>query len=446
MLNFLNALLSSQGFIPHGHCYLWKPALVWLHVVSDGVIAIAYYSIPVLLIYFISKRRDIPFNWVFILFGAFIIFCGTGHLLDIWTLWHPTYWLSGVFKALTAIISLYTALELIPLLPKALALPSPAQLEAANRELEQTLQKLQQAQAQLIQTEKMSSLGQLVAGIAHEINNPVNFIYGNLTYVNQYTTDVLDLVQLYQQTYPTPPAKLQAKIEATDLDFVLEDLPKILSSLKVGADRIRQIVLSLRNFSRIDEAEMKPANIHDGIDSTLLILQSRLKAKAEGGAIAVIKTYGDIPDFECYPSQLNQVFMNILSNAIDALDGDRNAADSAESDRKITIETCLLNPDQVLIQISDNGSGMPAEVLGRIFNPFFTTKPIGQGTGLGLSISYQIVTEKHGGCLECHSVLGEGTTFQIKLPIRQVKQLSTNSNLHSTHHLARHSELGLNAI
>jgi signal transduction histidine kinase len=422
MPDFLKAFLSSTGFIPHGHCYLWKPGLVWLNILSDAAIALAYYSIPVMLVYFVSKRRDVPFNWVFLLFGAFIITCGTGHLLDIWTLWHPIYWVSSTLKAVTAVISLFTAIELFPLLPRILALPSPAQLEASNRELEDTLHRLRQAQSQLVQTEKMSSLGQLVAGVAHEINNPVNFIHGNLSHAERNVQELLHLLNLYQQSYPQPASTIQTAIDATDLDFLSEDLPKIFSSMRVGTDRIRQIVLSLRNFSRTDQAEMKPVNLCEGIDSTLLILQGRLKPKADHPGIVVQKNYGDLPLVECYAGQLNQVFMNLLSNAIDALeqfDTQRSPETIQQNPGIIKIDIQKLSERQVCIQISDNGLGITEAAKQKIFNPFFTTKAIGKGTGLGLSISHQIVVEKHGGQLECDSTPGFGTTFSIKIPIRQ---------------------------
>jgi signal transduction histidine kinase len=303
-----------------------------------------------------------------------------------------------------------------------------ASLQQAKEAAESALQSLQQTQTQLIQAEKMSGLGQLVAGVAHEINNPVNFIYGNLTHTTEYTHDLLELVTLYQQTYPATNCRIEAKLAAIDLDFIIEDLPKMLSSMKVGADRIRQIVLSLRNFSRLDEAEMKPVDIHEGIDSTLMILQSRLKAKPDGPGIQIIKEYGDLPLVECYAGQLNQVFMNILANAIDALDHynhQRSAQDIVNKPSVIIIRTQLVThetqPDQaqsVLIQMQDNGPGMTPQVRQQLFNPFFTTKPTGQGTGLGLSISYQIV-DKHGGSLQCHSETGLGATFSLEIPVCQ---------------------------
>jgi PAS domain S-box-containing protein len=339
--------------------------------------------------------------------------------------------------------------------------------EARSREqaqqLEQTLQELQRTQSQLIQTEKMSSLGQLVAGVAHEINNPVTFIYCNLTPATEYIEDLLHLLRVYQQHYPKPLPGVQAETEAIDLDFLVEDLPKILSSMKIGADRIREIVLSLRNFSRLDEAEIKPVDLHEGLNNTLLILQSRLKAKPERPAIQVIKEYGSLPEVECYAGQLNQVFMNILINAIDALEElnverfsvqsrnlSKNVAqvEGSEDNRPYPLKNgnayenpakeqptipCIwirteigsygisnlsqVNPQWVRIRIADNGPGMTQEVKQRLFDPFFTTKPVGQGTGLGLSISYQIVVDKHGGQLWCNSVPGRGTEFFIEIPI-----------------------------
>ncbi len=289
-------------------------------------------------------------------------------------------------------------------------------------QLQKTLRELQQTQSQLIQTEKISSLGQLVAGLAHEINNPINFIYGNISHASLYAQDLLNLINLYVKHYPSPAPEIQQEIEATDLDFLAEDLPKLLSSMKLGADRIRELVVSLRNFSRLDEAQMKPVDIHEGIDSTLLILQHRLKAKAERPGIEVIKEYGNLPQVECYPGQLNQVFMNILANAIDALEEYSRLlllSENRQHRSTIRIRTEKLNKDWIAIRIADSGSGIPDQVQQRLFDPFFTTKPVGKGTGLGLSISYQIVVEKHKGRLKCISALGEGTEFVIEIPLRQ---------------------------
>ena len=607
MLEILHNFFISGPFIPHGHCYLWKPSLVSLHIISDSLIALAYYSIPITLVYFVRKRQELPFNWIFLLFGSFIVACGTTHVVEVWTLWHPTYWLSGLIKAITALLSVYTALELVSLIPQALAIPGPAQLEATNRQLEteisdrisvekalqesqqmlqlvmdnipqlifwknrnsvylgcnqnfarvagvgtsehivgktdydlpwnqeesdwfrecdaqvmdrnqakyhiiesqlqadgkqswvdtskiplhdvdgnvvgilgtyediterqqaedslrqseaqlrqqttrleQAMQELRQTQSLMVQKEKMSSLGQLVAGVAHEINNPVNFIYGNLTHAGQYTQNLLELLHLYKQHYPHPVSEIQAQAETIDLNFLLEDLPKILSSMKLGADRIRQIVQSLRNFSRTDQAEMKLVDIHEGIDSTLLILQSQLKANGRNDGIEVIKEYGELPKVECYAGQLNQVFMNLLTNAIDALKEERignleeysspltprhefsgsnlhgSSREESISPRLppkispapvIRIGTEVRDGDRVVIRIVDNGPGMTDEVSRRLFDPFFTTKPVGTGTGLGLSISYQIVVEKHAGQLVCISSPGKGAEFLVEIPL-----------------------------
>jgi signal transduction histidine kinase len=293
--------------------------------------------------------------------------------------------------------------------------------EQRSEELQQTLNQLQTAQLQLIQTEKMSSLGQLVAGVAHEINNPVNFVHGNIIHIDRYTQDLLSLVQAYQTHYPNPPQTLQAILDDVEPDFLYEDLAKLLQSMKVGTGRIQQIVLSLRNFSRLDESEFKAVDLHEGIDNTLLILQHRLKAKPESSTIEVIKDYGQLPLVECYPGQLNQVFMNLISNAIDVL---QNSIQHWTNDKQlqpgmIWISTRMKTEDRVQIAIADNGLGMSETVRSRIFNPFFTTKPLGKGTGLGLSISYQIVTEKHNGVIWCDSTAGEGTKFVIEIPIHQ---------------------------
>jgi signal transduction histidine kinase len=368
------------------------------------------------------------------------------------------------------------------------------QLRQQKEDLEKAIQELQQTQMQLVQSEKMSSLGQLVAGIAHEINNPVNFIYGNLIHTNDYIQDLLELVQFYQQHYPNPVLQIQDFATEIDLEFLIEDLPQLLNSMKVGAKRIQEIVVSLRTFSRLDEAEMKEVDIHEGIDSTLMILEHRIRATPERCAIQLVKEYSNLPLVECYAGQLNQVFMNILTNAIDALEeslvndetalregfppqvsqgdlggspasslksaepptrlapherltnpegvtalapavarnerhpkGQRSVVSEKTTDNgqlttdhpQIRIRTQLLEPNKVTISITDNGPGIPEVLKNRVFEPFFTTKPIGKGTGMGLSISYQIITQKHGGFLECISPLGGGTEFVITVPLRQ---------------------------
>lgn len=305
---------------------------------------------------------------------------------------------------------------------------SEAQLRQKATDLELTLIELKRTQTQLVQNEKMSSLGQLVAGVAHEINNPVNFIYANLNPASEYIQDLLELLQLYQQYYPNPVKEIQKKTKEIDLGFLAEDLPNLLSSMEVGAERIKNIVLCLRNFSRMDEAEMKSVNVHEGIDSTLTILQHRLKTKQDYPEIEVIKDYGNLPLVECYPGQLNQVFMNIITNAIDALeerDQWRTLVDIKQQPSQIKICTEMIGSDHIQIRIADNGYGIPESVLKRLCDPFFTTKPVGKGTGLGMSISYQIVTEKHSGSLQCNSIPGQGAEFIIEIPIRQSKQIGS---------------------
>jgi GAF domain-containing protein len=330
-----------------------------------------------------------------------------------------------------------------------------AQTQKQAAELTHALREVQQSQSQLIQGEKMAGLGQLVAGVAHEINNPVNFIHGNLSHISQYTRDLMDLVNLYRTNGAVE--EIQAKIESIDLEFVSQDLPKTLHSMQIGTDRIRKIVSSLRNFSRHDESLMKAVDIHEGIDSTLMILQHRLKATGDRPGIRLVKEYGELPLVECYPAQLNQVFMNILSNGIDALEekcegssdeqlgalqlalkinsklkSSRSSSpfeddgewvnpvgnDHPQSALTLRIQTSAQG-DRVTIRISDDGFGIPEAVRSRIFDPFFTTKPVGKGTGLGLSISHQIVVDKHQGKFTCLSQPGQGTEFCIEIPIHQ---------------------------
>lgn len=290
------------------------------------------------------------------------------------------------------------------------------QLQQQTSDLENTLRDLRRTQGQLVQSEKMSSLGQLVAGVAHEINNPVSFIYGNLEHADTYARDLLDLVALYQTHYPTPVEAISEAMAAMNLEFLTEDFPKTLNSMKMGAERIHNIVLSLRTFSRTADSLDPAADLHAGLDSTLMILKGRLQAGRS--PIQVVKNYGDLPPVRCYVGQLNQVFMNLLVNAIDAIEEGYAQSDAANlPEPTITLTTECVN-QQVIIQFSDNGPGIPETVRSQMFDPFFTTKPAGKGTGLGLSICYQIVTEKHQGQLACRSAIGAGAQFIITIPVQ----------------------------
>ena len=307
--------------------------------------------------------------------------------------------------------------------------------ESVAREREKTahlktaMSELKRAQTQLVQSERMSSLGQLVSAVAYEVTNPINFIHGNLSYANEYSQKMINLLQLYEQQYPSPSPEIQAQIEAVELEFIVEDLPKLLGSMKVGANRIREIVQSLRNFSRIDEADIKPVDIHDGLDSALLILSNRLKPKPDRPAIHLIKEYGSLPLVECYPVQINQVFMNVLTNAIDALEEafvNNNLSSHCGGEEepvtcgqiRIVTEICP-GEKAVAVRIEDNGWGMEEKVRQKIFEPFFTTKQVGKGAGIGLAISHEIAVEQHGGKLTCNSAPGEGTELIIEIPLNQ---------------------------
>ncbi|NEO88680.1 MAG: GAF domain-containing sensor histidine kinase, partial [Spirulina sp. SIO3F2] len=294
-----------------------------------------------------------------------------------------------------------------------------SQAQQSQAEAEQALMDLQQAQIQLVQSEKMSALGNLVAGVAHEINNPVGFLKGNIQPAQDYVQDLLGLIDLYQEKIPDPDTDIEDEIESIDLEFVREDLPKLINSMNAGVDRIRNISNSLRNFSRQDQEHKIAFNLHEGIDSTLLILKHRTKANEERPQIQIFKNYSELPEVQCFPGQLNQVFMNVLANAIDAFEGANQGKTFKEieaSPNTITITTSVVD-EQVEIQLQDNGCGMKPETVERIFEQGFTTKEVGKGTGLGMAIAHQIITEKHGGAIVCHSELGKGAEFIISLPI-----------------------------
>jgi len=294
-------------------------------------------------------------------------------------------------------------------------------LEKRSRELEIALGNLKTLQVKLIESEKMSALGILIAGIAHEINNPVNFIHGNLEHAEQYLQDLLKLIGLYQQHYPDPVSEIHQELKEIDLEFLRQDLSKLFHSMQSGAERIAAIVKSFRTFSRLDEASFKPVYLHEGLDSTLMILNKRLQPTPKNpNGIRLIRDYGQLPLVECYAGQLNQVFMNLLMNAIDALEGssqENNCDQPVSHPKTIWIRTFLQAENQVVIAIADNGVGIPDSIRPKLFDPFFTTKPVGKGTGLGLAISHQIVTELHGGKLDINSIPGQQTEFVITLPI-----------------------------
>ncbi len=304
-------------------------------------------------------------------------------------------------------------------------------LEQSNNQLQAALDHLKQTQAQLVQSEKMSSLGQMLAGVAHEINNPVNFISSNLAPAEEYIQGLMRFVQLYHQVHREPHPEMQALMEEIDMDYLMEDLPNLMRSLRTGSDRIQKLVVSLRNFSRLDEEKYTMANISEGIESTLLLLQHRLKSRPNHPGVQVVREYGELPLVECYPSQLNQVFMNIISNAVDALEErDRNLSyDQIKANPSVIRVSTTQENGVVKIQVSDNGPGVPSDVLEKLFEPFFTTKPVGKGTGLGLSISHQIITQKHQGKIACSPLPEGGTLFTIEIPIKQSCKFRENQSV-----------------
>lgn len=309
-----------------------------------------------------------------------------------------------------------------------------ARTSAENRqkELEQALKDLQLMQEKLVESEKMSAVGVLMAGIAHEINNPITFIDANLIHAQNYVDDLLDVFRCYQEVYPEPDERITELLEEKDLDFVVQDIGELLTSMSIGSDRILNIVSGLKNFSRFDHAGFKSADLHEGIDSTLMILQHRLKMKVNNTTISLAKNYGEIPQVSCFAGQINQVFMNILSNAIDAIEERLEIMPSSnqkEFTGHIKIETSRVDEQLVQVSISDNGIGMSPETQQKLFNPFYTTKCVGKGTGLGMSISYKIIKENHHGKIYCSSICDEGTQFIIQLPIEQMKAKDNSLSL-----------------
>lgn len=405
-----------------------SPYLPVLMMGENLIISGCYFAIAGGISHGIWRNRQAGVSPIVVTVAAIFYSCAIGHGMHSMSMLgipHALVWQTAADLMTVAIairfLSFYESFDVLARISQIAA--SKTQLESQNLLLQTTIDELQQAQTQLVQAEKMSSLGQLVAGVAHEINNPVNFIAGNLTHVQTYARDLLSVVNLYKQAYPQPTAQIEAEAEEVDLPFLQEDLPRLLSSMKLGTERIRQIVLSLRNFSRMDEAAYKAVDIHEGIDSTLLILQHRFKDRPGRPSIRLAKEYGDLPLVECYAGQLNQVFMNVLANALDALD--QSGSQQPENVlQQICIRTAVPETGWVEIAIADNGPGMSQAVIDKIFNPFFTTKPIGKGTGIGMSISYQIIVEKHRGKFECRSQPGKGTEFSIQIPTRQPDTVS----------------------
>lgn len=399
-----------------------KSFLLSALTLENLIISISYVAVGSGIAYGIWRNRRSGVNPVVVTVALIFFSCAFGHAMHaVGHLGLPNALFVQVIADLLTVfvavrfLTYYESFDVLAQISQIVA--SKEELEQQNMALQATLKELNQTQAQLVHAEKMSSLGQLVAGVAHEINNPVNFIYGNLKPANEYTQDLIEVLEKITQANLELPPDIETKMEDIEVDFIKEDLPQLFKSMQAGADRIRQIVLSLRNFSRLDEADMKSVNVHEGIDSTLLILQSRIRATSERPAITIEKDYGELHLVECYASQLNQVFMNLLGNAIDALE-EAMAQDKLTAP-VIRIQSRQLDDHTVQFVIADNGPGIPEALHSKLFDAFFTTKPMGKGTGLGLSISYQIITDKHGGSLRCASAPGVGTQFIVEIPVRQ---------------------------
>jgi signal transduction histidine kinase len=434
-MEFLNNFLTSGPFIPHGHCYLWNPHLVWLHAVSDALIALSYYSIPITLVYFVQKRKDLPFNWIFLLFGAFIILCGSTHIMEIWTLWLPFYWQAGFVKAITALASVFTAVMLIPLVPQVLALPSPAQLEAANlalsaeiterkraeAALRETVEQLQSeiaerqrveknlraAQNQIIVQEKLASLGSLTAGIAHEIRNPLNF-------VNNFAQLSADLAQELSSEIDSQKSRLEPSAIEYITD-ILNDIERNVNKINEHGGRAARIVSNMLLHARGEKGEWSATDINTLVEEAIKLAYHGMRGNEPMFNVSLKTAYDNsIEQIKIVPPDINRALINILSNACYAVNEKKKQMGDIFIP-ELCVQTKNLG-ERVEIEIQDNGFGIPQSALDKIFHPFFTTKPPGEGTGLGLSITHDIIVQQHRGELKVETAAGKSTTFIIILP------------------------------
>ena len=397
-MEYLNRLFSNEGFMPHGHCYLWTPELLWLNVISDSVIALAYLSIPVTLIYLVAKREDLPFNWIFAAFGVFILACGASHVLEIWTIWNPAYWLAGFIKALTAVASIVTAVLLIKLVPAALRIPSQRQLamvndelRAANSELQQANRHLAQTHEQLLQSEKMAALGGLVAGVAHEINTPVGIV---VTSASVLTRDTKILRLAYQNG-----------LSEEELEDYLSTAEQSALLIETNATRAADLIQSFKQVA-VDQTagEQRQINLRDYLGETLTSLTPSLKQAATmvqvSGADDLVVT--------TYPGALAQILTNLVLNSL--IHGFDNRAAG-----QIHINVAARN-DHIVLSYADNGKGIPPELRSKVFEPFFTTRRDQGGSGLGLHILYNLVTRTLGGSVRIDAAADGGALFVIEFP------------------------------
>ena len=436
LIIFIENILNGN-FMPHGHCLLWRWDLLLMHVGSDVIIVLSYYAIPFALIYLVKKRKDLAFNWIFVMFGLFIFFCGTTHLVGIINVWHGYYFAEGLVKVATAAVSIATAVLMVPLIPKIMAIPSNAQLAEKNEELHQAKQALEFSNQQLAHekallertemelrlAQKLEAVGQLAAGVAHEINTPMQFIGDHIDFLKTAHHDLQTLLLKYKELHTvlnqsSMPESILKDIEnlevQIDLPFLQQKCPQAFEKTQAGVERVSRIVQAMKEFAYPSQTKKAAADINQAIENTLIVAKNEYKYIAE-----VETELSSLPPVYCHIGDLNQVFLNLIVNAAHAIDAKGDTAKGL-----IRIETRQDGGD-VEIRIADSGTGIPQNIQSRIFDPFFTTKAIGKGSGQGLAIARSIVVDKHNGAITFATGENQGTTFIIRLPVNSGEHTTT---------------------